>query len=136
MKNRGFALPVLVLTGLASVFAWLMHLTYILPDPQPHRLLALSALVQWACLVFIWFAFSAREPLLWAVGAMLAFPAVGATVHLVAWMAGDARGEPGFIGFYYAFGLHLMVSAWLFLSSFSVFFVLQRMRGRSTRTIQ
>ncbi|MES2612160.1 MAG: hypothetical protein V4679_18050 [Pseudomonadota bacterium] len=87
--------------------------------------------LEWLGFVFLWFAFRRHNPLAWMAGALILFPLAQALVH---WVAGemDPRVDfKGWGGLQAVFMLRFMVSCWLCMAAYAVYFIVQRLQGRS-----
>lgn len=87
--------------------------------------------LEWLAFVFVWFACRRWTPLLWMAGALLVFPLAQALVHWVANEINPGVDFRGWGGFQALFMLRLMVSCCLCMAAYGLYFIVQRLRGRS-----
>lgn len=130
LVSRCLLLAALVAASAACSAYW-----YASPFPKPAGLSAMGFLLEWLGFVFLWFAFRRWTPLLWVAGALLVFPLAQALVN---WMAGEmnlAVDFRGWGGFQAVFMLRLMVSCWLCMAAYAVYFIFQRLQGRSANVV-
>ena len=135
MNVLGLIARCLLLAALASASVACSVHWYATPYPKPEGLATMGWLLQWMAFLCIWFGFRTLNPLAWMLGGLALFPLAQATVH---WMAGEmglSRDFAGWGGFQAMFWLHAIISCWLCMAAYGVYFILRRVQGLSANVI-
>lgn len=128
---RCLLLAALAVASVACSVQW-----YATPYPnKPEGLVTMGLLLQWMAFLCIWFGFRTLQPLAWMLGGLVLFPVAQATVH---WAAGEVdltRDFVGWGGFQALLLLHAIVSCWLCMLAYVLYFILRRAWGLSADVI-